>query len=138
MRDGSLLPKLLALERATLSGRHRGDCVAVSTRKRFVLSSADIDYLKRAAVGGHPSGTQARANAAWAVLGLKLGFEWTSVEPTGEGERYFSAEVRRVCTAEGEVRCPRRVVININGEDWCEEHYRWLIEDGHVAQEASA
>jgi len=108
------------------------------TRKRFVLSPADLDYLKRAAVAGHPSGTQARANAAWAVLGLKLGFEFTTVEPTGEGERFFSAEMRRVCTAEGMARCPLPVVVEINGEPWCRRHYEWLIEDGHVAQEASA
>lgn len=110
----------------------------MSARRRFEMSDADLETLKRAAVSGHPSGTQARANAAWAVLGLKLGFEWTSVEPTGEGERFFSAEVRRVCTAEGQVRCSRAVVIEINGEPWCQTHYRWLIEDGEVAQEASA
>jgi len=108
------------------------------TRKRFEMSPADLDYLKRAAVAGHPSGTQARANAGWAVLGLRMGFEWPTAEPTGEGPRYFSAVSRKVCTAEGMARCPRRVVIEINGEPWCQEHYRWLIEDGHVAQEASA
>jgi hypothetical protein len=110
----------------------------VLIRRRFEMSAADLEAIKRAAVAGHPSGTQARANAAWSVLGLKLGFEWTTVEPTGEGERFFSAEARKVCTAEGEVRCPRRVVINIDGEDWCAEHYRWLIEDARIEQEASA
>jgi hypothetical protein len=102
------------------------------------MSDADLDTLKRAAVSGHPSGTQARANAAWAVLGLKLGFEWASVEPTGEGERFFSAVTRRVCTAEGMVRCPRTVVISVDGEDWCGEHYRWLLEDARSEREAQA
>lgn len=110
----------------------------MNQRKRFVMSMADLRTLVRAAVAGHPSGTQARANAAWAVLGLKLGFEFTSVEPTGEGPRYFSAIERRVCTAEGEVRCPRRVVMTIGNEDWCEEHGRWVIEDEKLEREASA
>lgn len=35
---------------------------------------------------------QERANAAWAVLGKKMGFDPMTVAPTGKGDRFFSAQ----------------------------------------------
>jgi hypothetical protein len=32
------------------------------------------------------------ANAAWAKLGKKMGFDPMTVQPTGKGDRFFSAE----------------------------------------------
>jgi hypothetical protein len=35
---------------------------------------------------------QENANAAWAMLGEKMGFDPMTVQPTGKGDRFFSAE----------------------------------------------
>ena len=42
---------------------------------------------------GRTSTPQENANAAWAALGAELGFQHMSVEPTGRGDRFFTAEV---------------------------------------------
>ena len=44
--------------------------------------------------GGVPMGgtPQENANRAWASLGEEMGFDSTTVEPTGKGPRFFSAE----------------------------------------------
>jgi hypothetical protein len=34
---------------------------------------------------------QENANAAWAKLGEKMGFDPMTVQPTGKGDRFFSA-----------------------------------------------
>ena len=34
---------------------------------------------------------QERANAAWGALGDKMGFDGKTVQPTGKGDRFFSA-----------------------------------------------
>jgi len=34
---------------------------------------------------------QERANAAWEALGKKMGFDHMTVQPTGRGDRFFSA-----------------------------------------------
>lgn len=39
-----------------------------------------------------PPSQQENANHAWARLGAELGFKWDTVEPTGQGDRFFSAE----------------------------------------------
>ena len=42
---------------------------------------------------GMPPSPQENANRAWAKLGKEMGFYPMSVEPTGKGDRFFSAEV---------------------------------------------
>lgn len=41
---------------------------------------------------GAQRSVQENANAAWADLGEKMGFDPMTVEPTGRGDRFFSAE----------------------------------------------
>ena len=41
---------------------------------------------------GTPRSVQENANAAWAELGKKMGFDPMTVRPTGRGDRFFSAE----------------------------------------------
>ena len=40
---------------------------------------------------GTPSSQQENANAAWARLGVKMGFDPMTVQPNGHGDRFFSA-----------------------------------------------
>jgi len=40
---------------------------------------------------GTPSSQQENANRAWARLGEKMGFDSMTVQPTGRGDRFFSA-----------------------------------------------
>lgn len=40
---------------------------------------------------GMPESPQERANRAWAELGSRMGFDSMTVEPTGEGNRFFTA-----------------------------------------------
>lgn len=100
-------------------------------RREFILTGSDIRFLAQAIIGGPPSGVQARANAAWAVVGLRRGFDWTTIEPTEHGKHCFSAEEMMVCTAEsfGGIRCPRPVVCTIGDEPFCQHHKNWIEED---------
>ena len=41
---------------------------------------------------GSPRSVQENANAAWAKLGERMGFDPMTVRPTGKGDRFFSAE----------------------------------------------
>lgn len=41
---------------------------------------------------GRPCSVQESANAAWAKLGARMGFDPMSVRPNGRGDRFFSAE----------------------------------------------
>ena len=41
---------------------------------------------------GTPRSAQENANAAWAKLGERMGFDPMTVRPTGKGDRFFSAE----------------------------------------------
>lgn len=41
---------------------------------------------------GRPRSVQESANAAWARLGEKMGFDPMTVRPNGRGDRFFSAE----------------------------------------------
>lgn len=69
-------------------------------RKRFEMTDAQLkkvlDACKPVAylvIGGiPPRSPQENANDAWAALGLELGFDFTTVQPTGEGDRFFTAE----------------------------------------------
>ena len=40
---------------------------------------------------GMPSSPQENANRAWKQLGEKYGFDYMTVEPSGKGQRFFSA-----------------------------------------------
>ena len=40
---------------------------------------------------GTPRSVQENANAAWARLGERMGFDPMTVRPTGKGDRFFSA-----------------------------------------------
>lgn len=40
---------------------------------------------------GSPPSAQERVNAAWAKLGLKMGFDPMTVRPNGKGDKFFSA-----------------------------------------------
>jgi len=41
---------------------------------------------------GMPPSPQENANSAWAALGKDMGFKPMTVKPTGQGDRFFSAE----------------------------------------------
>lgn len=78
-------------------------------RQDYEMSQADLDGMlasisaarKTSGMflsGGMPmSDVQATANAEWAKLGARMGFDPMSVRPTGRGDRFFSA----VPTSEG-------------------------------------
>lgn len=60
---------------------------------------------------GTPPSAQERANAAWAALGLKMGFDPMTVRPNGKGDRFFSA-----------MPAPKQVVkphLRKDGSAWC-------------------
>lgn len=59
--------------------------------------------------GPAPS-VQERANDAWAKLGRKMGFDHMTVQPTGRGDRFFSA----INTAP-----PPKPHIRLDGNQWC-------------------
>lgn len=69
-------------------------------RKRYEISQAQLDKLLDACKPvpmimlqcGMPSSPQENANRAWEALGNELGFDHMSVQPTGEGNRVFTAE----------------------------------------------
>ena len=69
-------------------------------RKDFEMSQEDLQTLLAAMKPipmialqcGSPGSVQENANAAWARLGEKLGFDSTTVQPNGKGDRFFSAE----------------------------------------------
>lgn len=71
-------------------------------RKEFTLTQEQLDTLLDACkpvpymvIGGiAPRSPQENANAAWATLGLELGFDSMSVRPVnGKGMEVFTAEV---------------------------------------------
>lgn len=69
-------------------------------RRDYEMTEADLAKLLDAMkpvpymiVGGMPPvSQQENANAAWAELGKRLGFDPMSVRPNGRGDRFFSAE----------------------------------------------
>lgn len=40
---------------------------------------------------GNPPSQQENANRAWKILGDKMGFDHMTVEPSGKGQRFFTA-----------------------------------------------
>lgn len=73
-------------------------------RKRFVMTQEQLDKLLEASksvpymvFGGlAPQSPQERANAAWEELGRELGFDYMTVQSTGEGDAVFTAEVTKI------------------------------------------
>ena len=72
----------------------------MKTREDYKMSVKDLDTLLATCqpvpymvFGGHPPRSpQENVNIAWAVLGKKMGFDPTTVQPTnGKGQQYFSA-----------------------------------------------
>lgn len=53
---------------------------------------------------------QANANAAWARLGEKMGFDPMTVKPTGRGDRFFSAVA---------VAPKPKPHVRLDGNQWC-------------------
>lgn len=76
-------------------------------RKRYEMTQAQLDKLLDACKPvpmialncGMPSSPQENANRAWQALGDELGFDYMTVQPTGEGDRFFTAESREVRNA---------------------------------------
>ena len=69
-------------------------------RTNYEMTQADLDTLLSAMqpvpcmmIGSiPPRSQQENANAAWAALGAKMGFDSTTVQPIpGKGSRFFSA-----------------------------------------------
>lgn len=71
----------------------------MSNRQRFEMTEADLKQVLEACKpvpymvfgGVEPRSPQQNANDAWAELGSRMGFDSTTVEPTGEGDRVFTA-----------------------------------------------
>lgn len=69
-------------------------------RRDYEMTEADLAKLLEAmkpvpymVIGGmRPVSQQENANAAWAELGKRMGFEPMSVRPNGRGDRFFNAE----------------------------------------------
>lgn len=74
----------------------------MSTRKEFEMSPEWLEKLLEAGKpirvmylpGGALMGStpQENANAAWAALGREMGFKAMTVQPSGKGDRFFTAE----------------------------------------------
>ena len=68
-------------------------------KKDFEMTQEDLDALLSAMKPvpmialqcGTPRSRQENANAAWARLGEKMGFDPMTVTPNGKGDRFFSA-----------------------------------------------
>lgn len=68
-------------------------------KRDFEMTEADLQKLMDASkpvtymvFGGRaPSSPQENANAAWAELGRRMGFDPMSVESNGKGDRFFRA-----------------------------------------------
>ena len=69
-------------------------------RKEFEMTPADLEKILNACQPiplialqcGMPPSPQERANAAWAELGSRLGFQHMTVRPDMKGDRFFTAE----------------------------------------------
>jgi len=68
-------------------------------RTKYEMTQEDLDALFEAMrpvpmialhIGGHRS-QQEHANDAWAALGQKMGFDPMTVQPSGDGDRFFTA-----------------------------------------------
>lgn len=79
--------------------------------KRYEMTQAQLEKLLESCrptpvmfgSGGMPLfGTpQDNANAAWRALGEEMGFDYLTVRPTGNGDRFFNAEPLAIDSVEG-------------------------------------
>jgi len=68
-------------------------------RKEYEMTQTDLDTILIACtpvpymvIGGiAPTSPQENANDAWAELGRRMGFDHMTAQPTGHGDRFFSA-----------------------------------------------
>lgn len=51
---------------------------------------------------GTPRSQQENANDAWKRLGIELGFDGMTVEPSSKGKRFFTAEILEGCCVCGD------------------------------------
>lgn len=71
-------------------------------RKNYEMTQAQLEKILEACKPvpaimlqcGPLSSPQENANRAWQALGDELGFDHMTVEPTGRGDRFFTAEAR--------------------------------------------
>lgn len=76
--------------------------------KKYEMTQEQLDKLLEACRPvpmimlqcGTPSSPQENANRAWKTLGDEMGFDYMTVQPTGEGDRFFYAEPRPTPTEE--------------------------------------
>lgn len=69
-------------------------------RKEFEMTKEQLKALLEACKPvpmimlqcGTPPSPQENANTAWCALGREMGFDGMTVSPTGEGDRFFTAE----------------------------------------------
>lgn len=69
-------------------------------KKRFELSDEQLERLYNASkpvpymvIGGvPPASPRENAEREWARIGEEMGFDWNTVEPTGEGDKFFKAD----------------------------------------------
>lgn len=68
-------------------------------RTNYEMTEADLEKILDACKPvpmimlqcGTPRSPQERANDAWEELGKRMGFDHMTVQPTGQGDRFFSA-----------------------------------------------
>lgn len=69
-------------------------------RTKYEMTPEDLEKILEACkstpaimlhIGGGGSTPQERANAAWAELGSRMGFDSTTVQPSGAGNLFFTA-----------------------------------------------
>ena len=73
-------------------------------RRNFEMTQEQLNEILDACkpvpymvIGGViPRSPQEKANEAWRRLGEKMGFDHMTVRPTGQGDRFFSAEEKAV------------------------------------------
>ena len=103
-------------------------------RKRYEITEDQLATILDACkpvnymiIGGvEPRSPQQNANDAWQRLGAKLGFDYKTVRPTSEGNRFFTAEVKiALCTNSSCIlkESCRRNPEDHNNIDGCQE---WL------------
>ena len=115
-------------------------------RTEYEMTEADLAELMAAMkptpvmmIGGYsPPSPQENANAAWARLGLKMGFDAMTVQPiSGKGNRFFSAvpsetpEARETRLALEKVESDLREVERLNSEIDKLERQRAAILNPH-------
>lgn len=75
------------------------DGTATPAKREFMMSEEQFAKIVEASkptpavvIGGTmmPS-PQSRANRAWQALGVEMGFDWETAEPSPAGDRYFLA-----------------------------------------------